>query len=205
MFPVVACFGPSAGRYQPVAAPGPACPAVQRCFLWLGHRQHRRGGQLCIGFRLFGPVLAEFLRPIGDVVNTAARLQGAARPGEVVVMEETYRSVAAQFPDAPQRRLELKGEAEPVALLDLLRHWRRRGYSRCSGRDHGGHRQLVYPDLRDGSHLRAQTPARREGYRHGRTVPEHRWSWRTRWTGLQSLGRREQGPSPPGTPVPIRG
>ena len=52
---------------------------------------------------------------IGDPVNTAARLQEEARPGEVLVAEDTYGSVASQFPDAPQRTLELKGKAKAVA------------------------------------------------------------------------------------------
>ena len=56
---------------------------------------------------------------IGDVVNTAARLQEVAEPGEVLLMEETYRTVAVQFPDAPQRTLELKGKAAPVAVRVL--------------------------------------------------------------------------------------
>ena len=57
---------------------------------------------------------------IGDVVNTAARLQGQALPGEVLLMEETYRAVADQFPDAPQRTLELNGKEGPVAVRVLL-------------------------------------------------------------------------------------
>ena len=56
---------------------------------------------------------------IGDVVNTAARLQQEAGPGEVLVTEETYQPVAAEFPDAPQRTLELKGKAEPVTVRVL--------------------------------------------------------------------------------------
>ncbi|PKB78910.1 MAG: hypothetical protein BZY88_16000 [SAR202 cluster bacterium Io17-Chloro-G9] len=56
---------------------------------------------------------------IGDVVNTAARLQGEARPGEVLVMEETYRALAAQFPHAAQRTLELKGKEEPLVARVL--------------------------------------------------------------------------------------
>ena len=47
---------------------------------------------------------------IGDVVNTTARLQSAAQPGEVLVMENTYRSVVAQYPDAAQRTIELRGK-----------------------------------------------------------------------------------------------
>ena len=59
---------------------------------------------------------------IGDVVNTTARLQGAAAPGEVLVMEDTYRSVAAQYPGASQRTLDLKGkeEAQVVRVLQAI-------------------------------------------------------------------------------------
>lgn len=53
---------------------------------------------------------------LGDVVNTAARLQGQAAPGELIMTEETYAHVAGQFPDAPRQELELKGKAEPVAV-----------------------------------------------------------------------------------------
>ena len=56
---------------------------------------------------------------IGDVVNTAARLQEAAEPGEVLVMEETYLPVAGQFPDAPRRTLDLRGKAAPVDVRVL--------------------------------------------------------------------------------------
>jgi len=54
-----------------------------------------------------------------DVVNTAARLRGAAASGEVIVLEETYQAVADLFLGAPQRSLELKGKAEPVAARVL--------------------------------------------------------------------------------------
>ena len=57
---------------------------------------------------------------IGDVVNTTARLQGAAGPGEVLVTEETYRSVSGLFLDAEQRTLELKGK-EGTQLVRVLR------------------------------------------------------------------------------------
>jgi len=56
---------------------------------------------------------------IGDPVNTAARLQGAALPGEVLVAEETYKRVAHQFPDAAHLTLELKGKAGEVAIRVL--------------------------------------------------------------------------------------
>lgn len=56
---------------------------------------------------------------IGDTVNTAARLQGEAASGEVLVMEETYAGVASEFPNAPERTLQLKGKSEPVTVRVL--------------------------------------------------------------------------------------
>ncbi|MBI3975743.1 MAG: adenylate/guanylate cyclase domain-containing protein [Armatimonadetes bacterium] len=56
---------------------------------------------------------------IGDVVNIAARLQGQAAAGEILVTEEAYRQVAAAFPGAPQRMLELKGVKKPVTAYNL--------------------------------------------------------------------------------------
>jgi adenylate cyclase len=59
---------------------------------------------------------------IGDAVNTAARLQAAAKAGEVLVMEQTYESVADQYPEAAQRTMELKGKQERVAVR-VLEAW----------------------------------------------------------------------------------
>jgi adenylate cyclase len=51
---------------------------------------------------------------LGDTVNTAARLQGAAAAGEILVTEESYAAVKEQFPNAPMRDLELKGKSGTV-------------------------------------------------------------------------------------------
>lgn len=56
---------------------------------------------------------------IGDGVNTTARLPGVACPGEVLVMEDTYQSVAVRFPRGPQRSLTLEGKAAPVLAREL--------------------------------------------------------------------------------------
>jgi adenylate cyclase len=58
---------------------------------------------------------------LGDVVNTAARLQGQAKPGQIVMSERVYEHAANRYPDAPQVQLELKGKSEPVAarIIDL--------------------------------------------------------------------------------------
>jgi adenylate cyclase len=51
---------------------------------------------------------------LGDTVNVAARLQGAAASGEIFVTEETYSHVESEFPNAPCRELELKGKSDLV-------------------------------------------------------------------------------------------
>ena len=82
----------------------------------------RVGAGIGTGEAFVGNVGEEGVRDftaIGDVVNTAARLQGEAKPGEVLIMETTYLPVAADFPDAPQRSLTLKGKSEPVPVRVL--------------------------------------------------------------------------------------
>lgn len=56
---------------------------------------------------------------IGDVVNLAARLEGKTNPGEILISHDTYQMVAADFPDAAEERLALKGFREPVAAHRL--------------------------------------------------------------------------------------
>ena len=56
---------------------------------------------------------------IGDAVNTAARLQAAAGPGEVLVTEDTYQAVSTEFATLGQRTLELKGKEAPLVAYAL--------------------------------------------------------------------------------------
>jgi class 3 adenylate cyclase/tetratricopeptide (TPR) repeat protein len=56
----------------------------------------------------------------GDTVNTAARLEQAAKPGEVLIGEPTYRLVRDAVRVEPVDPLELKGKAEPVPAYRLL-------------------------------------------------------------------------------------
>ena len=51
---------------------------------------------------------------LGDVTNTAARLQGLAEGGEIGLCQLTYDAVADEYPDAEARALELKGKQAPV-------------------------------------------------------------------------------------------
>lgn len=58
---------------------------------------------------------------LGDVVNTAARLQAQAQAGQIVLSERMYAQVADRFPSARSVTLELKGKEKPVAarVVDL--------------------------------------------------------------------------------------
>ena len=56
----------------------------------------------------------------GDAVNVAARLEQAAAPGEVLIGAETLRLVRLAVDLGEERRLELKGKAEPVPSYPLL-------------------------------------------------------------------------------------
>lgn len=58
---------------------------------------------------------------LGDTVNVAARLQGAAAPGEILIAQETFAQVEKQFPKAVRRALELKGKSEPVIAWEIAR------------------------------------------------------------------------------------
>ena len=60
-------------------------------------------------------------RAVGDVLNTAARLQSQAAPGTVLVGETTRRAVAAQFEWGVSQEFDLKGKAEPVMATVALR------------------------------------------------------------------------------------
>jgi len=56
----------------------------------------------------------------GDAVNVAARLQQAARPGEVLVGEQTLQLVHGAVEVEALEPLELKGKAQPVDAYRLL-------------------------------------------------------------------------------------
>jgi adenylate cyclase len=56
---------------------------------------------------------------IGSVVNMASRIQGTAKPGEILVTEEVYGQVADLFPGAESRIYQLKGIETPVKTYML--------------------------------------------------------------------------------------
>ncbi|HLI79493.1 MAG TPA: adenylate/guanylate cyclase domain-containing protein [Candidatus Binataceae bacterium] len=56
---------------------------------------------------------------LGDMVNTASRMQSNAGTGEVVLSETVYSAVADEFPDAESRTLNLRGREAPVEVRVL--------------------------------------------------------------------------------------
>lgn len=56
---------------------------------------------------------------LGEAVNLASRLQGAAKPGQIAVDAGGLAEVAAAFPDARTELVELKGFDAPLALAFL--------------------------------------------------------------------------------------
>ncbi len=53
---------------------------------------------------------------LGDTVNTAARLQGVATAGQLVLSDEVFATVADRYPEAESRRESLRGKDEPVSV-----------------------------------------------------------------------------------------
>jgi class 3 adenylate cyclase/tetratricopeptide (TPR) repeat protein len=75
-----------------------------------------------------GEVMAGGLSPaeglvIGDAVNTAARLEQAAKPGEVLIGEQTYRFVRDAVKVELVESLSLKGKADTVPAYRLAEVW----------------------------------------------------------------------------------
>jgi len=72
---------------------------------------------------------------VGDLVNTASRLQSIAEPGTVVVGEATYRMLSDAVQFEPLGEHSLKGKATPIAIWRAVRvkasraqHARRTGW-----------------------------------------------------------------------------
>jgi len=69
---------------------------------------------------LVGAESSDFGRITGDAVNTAARLEAAAEPDQILIGDETHRLVRDAVVAEPVERLTLKGKAEPVSAFRLL-------------------------------------------------------------------------------------
>jgi class 3 adenylate cyclase/tetratricopeptide (TPR) repeat protein len=69
----------------------------------------------------------------GDVVNTAARIQGAAPIGSILVDETTYRAAERVIEFASAQPIEAKGKTMPVPVWQAVRARARVGVERVGG------------------------------------------------------------------------
>lgn len=56
---------------------------------------------------------------LGDPVNAAARIQGEAAPGELLVGEAAYAAVADLYPDCAPRLIAVKGKDAPIGVRSI--------------------------------------------------------------------------------------
>jgi class 3 adenylate cyclase len=57
---------------------------------------------------------------IGDTVNTAQRLQSAAKPGQILISEKCYEKVKGSFSCAPVGELLMKNKAHPIMTYEVI-------------------------------------------------------------------------------------
>ncbi|MGE3271056.1 MAG: adenylate/guanylate cyclase domain-containing protein, partial [Chloroflexota bacterium] len=57
---------------------------------------------------------------IGDVVNVAARLEGEAPAGEILITEDTYQQIASEVNVEPLGSIYVKGRVTPVAVFKVV-------------------------------------------------------------------------------------
>jgi class 3 adenylate cyclase/FixJ family two-component response regulator len=57
---------------------------------------------------------------IGDVVNTAQRLQSAASPGQVIISETSYQKVKEYFNCRKVGEVSLKNKSNPVTIYEVI-------------------------------------------------------------------------------------
>ncbi len=57
---------------------------------------------------------------IGDIVNTAQRLQNAANPGQVVISEDCYKKIKQSFKCNRVGEMQLKNKSNPVTIYEVV-------------------------------------------------------------------------------------
>ena len=57
---------------------------------------------------------------IGDVVNTAQRLQSAARPGQILINQTTFEKTDNRFQFQKIGEVALKNKAKPVVVYEVV-------------------------------------------------------------------------------------
>lgn len=57
---------------------------------------------------------------IGDVVNTASRLQSAAKPGQIIICEKSYQQVKEFFKCNKVGEVTMKNKARPMVIYEVM-------------------------------------------------------------------------------------
>jgi adenylate cyclase len=57
---------------------------------------------------------------IGDVVNTASRLQSAAKPGQIIISDRSYQKVKEYFNCMKVGEVSLKNKSAPMIIYEVL-------------------------------------------------------------------------------------
>ena len=57
---------------------------------------------------------------VGDVINTASRICGIAKPDQIVVTESVYEKVKDHFQTKMLGMVQLKGKSQPIALYEIV-------------------------------------------------------------------------------------
>ena len=121
---IVALFGAPVAHEDDAERAVRAALQMQRTLAEL-RSLHQIGAEMRVGVNT-GEVLVGALRAggdytaMGDVVNTASRLQTAARPGQVLVGPATHDATQGQVRYDPMGSIVVKGREEPVAAWVAL-------------------------------------------------------------------------------------
>ncbi|CAH1199574.1 hypothetical protein PAECIP111891_01320 [Paenibacillus allorhizoplanae] len=59
---------------------------------------------------------------IGDTVNLSARLESNAKPGQILISEQTYERVKGLFEIESIGEIKVKGKEKPVAVYEVIGH-----------------------------------------------------------------------------------
>jgi len=57
---------------------------------------------------------------IGDVVNTASRLESAAKPGQITINEASYEKVKEYFKCQKVGEVSLKNKSKPMVIYEVI-------------------------------------------------------------------------------------
>jgi adenylate cyclase len=119
------------GFYMPYLGPGNsrrAVDAAKDLLIATGHRDGQGpwlpvGVGVNTGIAFIGSVgtadgRSDFTA-MGDVVNVTARLSALASAGEILIGEAAWAAAALESEAVEQRRLEVKGKAEPIHVFVL--------------------------------------------------------------------------------------